>query len=126
MSGGAGTAGAYQREAYGLDWPHPLFAYQKAGIDKLVNDSSVLLADEMGLGKTIQAVALCSASGVVMPAARPLRTELHLKRRLRLSQDRAPPISHLARETRIPDAAPISALPLVGRKATGYCRLAAT
>jgi SNF2 family DNA or RNA helicase len=57
MSGGAGTTGAYQREAYGLDWPHPLFAYQKAGIDKLVNDSSILLADEMGLGKTIQAVA---------------------------------------------------------------------
>jgi SNF2 family DNA or RNA helicase len=57
MSGSAGTAGAYQREAYGLDWPHPLFAYQKAGIDKLVKDSSVLLADEMGLGKTIQAIA---------------------------------------------------------------------
>lgn len=57
MSLGAGTACAYQHKAYGLDWPHPLFAYQKAGIDKLVKDSSVLLADEMGLGKTIQAVA---------------------------------------------------------------------
>jgi SNF2 family DNA or RNA helicase len=57
MSGGAGAAGAYKRDAYGLDWPHPLFAYQKVGIDKLVRDSSVLLADEMGLGKTIQAVA---------------------------------------------------------------------
>jgi SNF2 family DNA or RNA helicase len=57
MSGSAGAAGAYPSEAYGLDWPHPLFAYQKAGIDKLVRDSSVLLTDEMGLGKTIQAVA---------------------------------------------------------------------
>lgn len=63
MSGGAGAAGAYQREAYGLDWPHPLFAYQKAGIDKLVKDSAVLLADEMGLGKTIQAIGCDLSEG---------------------------------------------------------------
>ena len=43
--------------AYGLSWPHPLFPYQRAGVDKLTSDSSVLLADEMGLGKTIQAIA---------------------------------------------------------------------
>src|SRR6266571_4990696 len=57
MTEGGGAAGGYQHEAYGLEWPHSLFAYQKAGIDKLLKDSSVLLADEMGLGKTIQAVA---------------------------------------------------------------------
>src|SRR5260370_15331759 len=51
------AGGAPERDAYGLDWPYPLFSYQKAGIDKLVNDPSVLLADEMGLGKTIQAIA---------------------------------------------------------------------
>ena len=43
--------------AYGLSWPHPLFPYQRAGVDKLTSDLSVLLADEMGLGKTIQAIA---------------------------------------------------------------------
>jgi len=57
MTEGGGAAGGYQHEAYGLEWPHSLFAYQKAGIDKLLKDSSVLLADEMGLGKTIQAIA---------------------------------------------------------------------
>ena len=51
------AGGAPERYAYGLDWPYPLFSYQKAGIDKLVNDPAVLLADEMGLGKTIQAIA---------------------------------------------------------------------
>ena len=44
-------------EAFGLDWPHPLFRYQKDGIERLLGARSVLLADEMGLGKTIQAVA---------------------------------------------------------------------
>lgn len=44
-------------EAFGLHWPHPLFGYQKDGIEKLLNGRSVLLADEMGLGKTIQAIA---------------------------------------------------------------------
>jgi SNF2 family DNA or RNA helicase len=42
---------------YGLSWPHTLFSYQNAGIDKLLDAPSVLLADEMGLGKTIQAIA---------------------------------------------------------------------
>src|SRR5438132_1385064 len=53
----AGAASASEWNAYGLCWPHPLFSYQKAGVDKLLSASSVLLADEMGLGKTIQAVA---------------------------------------------------------------------
>ena len=44
-------------EAFGLDWPYPLFRYQKDGIERLLCNRSVLLADEMGLGKTIQAVA---------------------------------------------------------------------
>ncbi|MGH7040041.1 MAG: SNF2-related protein, partial [Stellaceae bacterium] len=43
--------------AFGLAWPCPLFAYQKAGIETLVGASSLLLADEMGLGKTVQAIA---------------------------------------------------------------------
>ena len=43
--------------AFGLGWPHPLFGYQKDGIERLLNNQSVLLADEMGLGKTIQAIA---------------------------------------------------------------------
>jgi len=49
-------AGA-SNEAFGLDWPYPLFHYQKDGIERLLCNRSVLLADEMGLGKTIQAVA---------------------------------------------------------------------
>lgn len=53
----AGAVGASTPEAYGLSWPHPFFAYQKVGIDRLLAASSVLLADEMGLGKTIQALA---------------------------------------------------------------------
>ena len=40
---------------FGLEWRHPLFAYQRAGIARLVQGSA-LLADEMGLGKTIQAI----------------------------------------------------------------------
>ncbi|HEX5313740.1 MAG TPA: SNF2-related protein, partial [Gammaproteobacteria bacterium] len=44
-------------EAFGLDWPYPLFGYQKEGIEKLLDGRSVLLTDEMGLGKTIQAIA---------------------------------------------------------------------
>ena len=44
-------------EAFGLDWPYPLFGYQKEGLEKLLDGRSVLLADEMGLGKTIQAIA---------------------------------------------------------------------
>ncbi len=43
--------------AFGLDWPYPLFGYQKDGIERLLNNRSMLLADEMGLGKTIQTIA---------------------------------------------------------------------
>lgn len=57
MSLGVRAASVTVRQAYGLDWPHPLFAYQKTGIDRLLKDRSVLLADEMGLGKTIQVLA---------------------------------------------------------------------
>jgi SNF2 family DNA or RNA helicase len=52
-----GTAGEASNEAFGLDWPNPLFGYQKEGIERLITSRSVLLADEMGLGKTIQAIA---------------------------------------------------------------------
>ena len=44
-------------EAFGLEWPYPLFDYQRDGIERLLSHRSVLLADEMGLGKTIQTVA---------------------------------------------------------------------
>ena len=44
-------------EAFGLNWSHPLFGYQRQGIERLLSSRSVLLADEMGLGKTIQAIA---------------------------------------------------------------------
>jgi len=58
MSGGPGAAGAYQCEGYGLDWPHPLFAYQQAGIDNLGKDSSVLPRRR-----------IVSPSGLVAPVA---------------------------------------------------------
>lgn len=54
---GLATGAAPASAAFGLGWPCPLFAYQKAGIEKLIGASSLLLADEMGLGKTIQAIA---------------------------------------------------------------------
>src|SRR5271166_1842578 len=54
---GVAAAGDASNMAFGLDWPHPLFAYQMEGIERLLSNRSVLLADEMGLGKTIQAVA---------------------------------------------------------------------
>jgi SNF2 family DNA or RNA helicase len=57
MNAAADPVGGAMSNAYGLSWPHPLFPYQRAGVDKLLSDSSVLLADEMGLGKTIQAIA---------------------------------------------------------------------
>ncbi len=44
-------------EQFGLAWPGAFFAYQTAGIGRLLRESSVLLADEMGLGKTVQAIA---------------------------------------------------------------------
>ena len=49
--------GEASNEAFGLNWSHPLFGYQKEGIERLLSNRSVLLADEMGLGKTIQAIA---------------------------------------------------------------------
>ena len=49
--------GEASQEAFGLDWPHPLFGYQRQGIQRLLSSRTVLLADEMGLGKTIQAIA---------------------------------------------------------------------
>ncbi len=55
-------------EAFSMHWPQPLFAYQRKGIERLLNSRSVLLADEMGLGKTIQAIAalrILAASGEV-------------------------------------------------------------
>lgn len=39
---------------------HELFAYQRAGVERLCNSPAVLLADDMGLGKTIQAIAALS------------------------------------------------------------------
>ena len=51
------ASGEASNEAFGLSWPHPLFGYQKEGIERLLSSRSVLLADEMGLGKTIQAIA---------------------------------------------------------------------
>jgi SNF2 family DNA or RNA helicase len=44
-------------EDFGLSWPRPFFAYQRAGIEALVQREALLLADEMGLGKTIQVIA---------------------------------------------------------------------
>jgi SNF2 family DNA or RNA helicase len=52
-----GRSAAPLCEAYGLAWPHPLFSYQRSGIEALLAAPSLLLADEMGLGKTIQAIA---------------------------------------------------------------------
>ena len=40
-----------------LSWPAPLFAFQEAGIARLIASKNLLLADEMGLGKTIQVIA---------------------------------------------------------------------
>jgi SNF2 family DNA or RNA helicase len=53
VAGAAAPAG----DAYGFAWPHPLFPYQKIGVEKLLGAASLLLADEMGLGKTIQTIA---------------------------------------------------------------------
>jgi SNF2 family DNA or RNA helicase len=49
--------GEASNQAFGVEWPHRLFSYQKDGIERLLSSRSVLLADEMGLGKTIQAIA---------------------------------------------------------------------
>ena len=54
---GAGAAFAAPASNWGLDWPYPLYSFQRLGVEKLFSDRSVLLADEMGLGKTIQAIA---------------------------------------------------------------------
>lgn len=60
---------------FGLEWRHPLPAYQQAGIARLVQGSA-LLADDMGLGKTIQAIGALRVLGaaaapalIVVPAS---------------------------------------------------------
>ena len=40
-----------------LEWPYEFFAYQRDGIQALLEKSALLLADDMGLGKTAQAIA---------------------------------------------------------------------
>jgi SNF2 family DNA or RNA helicase len=40
-----------------LEWPGPLYPYQKDGVLLLVQRRELLLADDMGLGKTVQAIA---------------------------------------------------------------------
>jgi SNF2 family DNA or RNA helicase len=40
-----------------LEWPAPLYPYQREGVATLVERDALLLADDMGLGKTIQAIA---------------------------------------------------------------------
>jgi superfamily II DNA or RNA helicase len=40
-----------------LEWPGPLFPYQREGILALMQSPHLLLGDDMGLGKTIQAIA---------------------------------------------------------------------
>ncbi len=47
---------------FGLNWRHDLFAFQQAGIARLVAGSA-LLADDMGLGKTIQAIGALRVLG---------------------------------------------------------------
>jgi SNF2 family DNA or RNA helicase len=75
-------------EAFGIKWPSRLFAYQKAGIDRLICEPSVLLADEMGLGKTVQAVAalrvliqrsLVRCAVVICPAGLVLQWRRHVR-----------------------------------------------
>jgi hypothetical protein len=39
----------------------PLFAYQRAGVERFLQVGRLLLADDMGLGKTAQAIASCHA-----------------------------------------------------------------
>jgi len=57
MSGVGAIKGAETCEAFGIEWPGRLFAFQIGGIEKLLSEPAVLLADEMGLGKTVQAIA---------------------------------------------------------------------
>lgn len=74
--------------ADGLVWPSPLFAYQKAGIERLLRERSLLLSDEMGLGKTVQVVAALrilihrgavQRSIVVCPAGLILQWRRHIR-----------------------------------------------
>ena len=37
----------------------PLYAYQRTGVERFLNDGRLLLADDMGLGKTAQAISSC-------------------------------------------------------------------
>ena len=75
-------------EAFGLSWPGAFFPYQTAGIERLLQQPSVLLADEMGLGKTVQVVAALrllirrgdvSNALIVCPAGLVLQWRRHLR-----------------------------------------------
>ncbi len=44
-----------------LEWPGPLYPYQREGVAALIKSDALLLADDMGLGKTIQAIAALRA-----------------------------------------------------------------
>ena len=72
-------------QPFGLAWPHPLHAFQRDGIARLVAGST-LLADEMGLGKTIQAIGALRVLGldgipalVVAPAGLVLQWRAHIR-----------------------------------------------
>jgi SNF2 family DNA or RNA helicase len=73
----------------GLTWPHVLFPYQRAGIDRLVGANALLLADEMGLGKTIQVIAairILKSRGTIQSAliVAPVALVFQWRRQLRL------------------------------------------
>jgi SNF2 family DNA or RNA helicase len=44
-----------------LEWPDPLYPFQKDGVLLLFQQRELLLADDMGLGKTVQAIAAMRA-----------------------------------------------------------------
>ena len=70
---------------FGLQWRHPLPAYQQAGIARLIQ-GSVLLADDMGLGKTIQAIGalrVLAADGVPALVVAPAGLVLQWRAQLR-------------------------------------------
>lgn len=60
--------------------------YQKAGIEFIVNNKSILLADEMGLGKTIQAIGTINYLNIkeniliICPASLKLNWKIELKK----------------------------------------------
>ncbi|MEX2372166.1 MAG: DEAD/DEAH box helicase [Dehalococcoidia bacterium] len=40
-----------------IEWPGPLYPFQRDGVEMLIKRDRLLLADDMGLGKTVQAIA---------------------------------------------------------------------